>query len=660
VLQNAPVMYAAGHGTSDESEASTDSDRYRLIFESAIVGMFLSTVEGRCVTVNPALARIFGYASPEEMLDTLTDTRSEVYVDPSRRDEMIERLRRDGAVDRFDFEGRRKDGTVVSLCQSAIAIRDAEGRVTHIQGLVEDVTARKRAEEDLLAARRHLDYVLSMSPAVIYVFRLRPRGAPAVEWTSENVEQLTGFTAAESLAPGWWSEHVHTHDRVPAEEKLAALAGAGRLVHEYRFQRRDGSYLWIRDEGRLVSTDHDTGAAIVGAWTDVTQRKHEQEERERQRDALVQSQKLADMGTLLAGVAHELNNPLSIVLGHAELLVRDGGPETTTRRARSVAQAAERCTRIVRNFLSLARHHSTERERLSINDIVHDAVELLGYSLRVDDVELSLDLSPDLPAVWGDSHQLHQVLVNFLTNAHHAARQQPRRRRIRITTRRSDGGARVTVEDSGPGIPDAIRGRVFEPFFTTKPAGIGTGLGLSLCQGIVEGHDGRIDVGSSAELGGACLVVTLPTGSPAPAARVAAASAAVVAPAAYKVLVVDDERPLADVVAEGLREVGYGVEVASDGVEALEKLRVEKFDVVLSDMRMPTLDGICLYRACQSLGDFRPPAFVFMTGDGLTPQTMEFLTQPGRVHLEKPFSAEQLRALLSEVVSRPAGGRETC
>ncbi|MBI4562690.1 MAG: response regulator, partial [Candidatus Rokubacteria bacterium] len=214
---------------------------------------------------------------------------------------------------------------------------------------------------------------------------------------------------------------------------------------------------------------------------------------------LLQSEKLAAMGELLAGVAHELNNPLSVVLGLASLLRETvpGGPVAES--VQDISQAAERCARIVKNFLALARQQPTERRQGQLNQIAKEAVELLAYPLRVDNVEVRLDLAEDLPALWCDPHQLHQVLVNLITNAHHAMREAPPPRQLRLTTRfhPTDGQASLDVADTGPGIPPEIQSRVFEPFFTTKPSGQGTGLGLSLCHGIVEKHGGTIRVTST-------------------------------------------------------------------------------------------------------------------------------------------------------------------
>jgi signal transduction histidine kinase len=215
---------------------------------------------------------------------------------------------------------------------------------------------------------------------------------------------------------------------------------------------------------------------------------------------LVQSEKVAAMGSLLASVAHELNNPLAVVVAQTALLreLNPAGPVVA--RAEQIAQAAERCTRIVRNFLALARQHPPERQGVWLNRVIREALELLAYPLGVDGVEVRLALADDLPLLWADPHQLHQVVVNLISNAHQAMRETAPPRRLTVTTRFDPSGARVSLEvaDTGPGIPPEAQARIFEPFFTTKPLGVGTGLGLSLCQGIIEGHGGTIRLASTA------------------------------------------------------------------------------------------------------------------------------------------------------------------
>jgi two-component system NtrC family sensor kinase len=209
------------------------------------------------------------------------------------------------------------------------------------------------------------------------------------------------------------------------------------------------------------------------------------------------------MGGLLASVAHELNNPLAVVIAQTALLHELNPPGPVVARAEKIAQAAERCARIVRNFLTLAREHPPERQQVCLNQVIREALELLGYPLHVDTMELRLVLADDLPLLWADPHQLHQVVVNLVTNAHQAMRGTAPPRRLTVTTSFDPSGARVALEvaDTGPGIPTEIQERIFEPFFTTKPVGVGTGLGLSLCQGIIEGHGGTIGLTSTAGQG---------------------------------------------------------------------------------------------------------------------------------------------------------------
>ncbi|MFQ5520992.1 MAG: sensor histidine kinase, partial [Candidatus Methylomirabilia bacterium] len=204
---------------------------------------------------------------------------------------------------------------------------------------------------------------------------------------------------------------------------------------------------------------------------DITERKRVEEELRRQREARARSEKMAAMGSMLAGVAHELNNPLAVVLGHLEILRRTAGDGSLTQRVDKIGQAAQRCARIVKNFLALARQQPTEYRRVQLSQVVEGAVELLAYQLRVDNVEVTRNLAKNAPVLWADPHQLHQVVVNLITNAHQAMHQSASPRRLTLTTRyhREQRQVSLVVGDTGPGIPLELRSRIFEPFFTTKP-----------------------------------------------------------------------------------------------------------------------------------------------------------------------------------------------
>lgn len=359
---------------------------------------------------------------------------------------------------------------------------------------------------------------------------------------------------------------------------------------------------------------------------------------------LVQAEKLSTLGKLTAGVAHELNSPLSVVTLETALLRQAVGSGPLAGHADRILQAAERCARTVRNFLVLARQHRPEREEVELNHVVREAVELLAYPLREANVETRLALTPDLPTLWADPNQLHQVVVNLITNAHQAMREHPAPRRLSVATRSDPARGRVVLEvaDTGPGIPPEIQGRIFEPFFTTKATGQGTGLGLSLCLGIIEGHGGTIGV-ESLPRGGAVFRIELPVNAP-PATETEAAAVDTAPPLRGKaILVVDDEPGVAAALADLLRLDDHDVETAANGARALDKLRARGYDLILSDIKMPELDGPGLYRELARRYPGLRKRVIFFTGDMLNPTTAAFLEETGLPSLTKPFDMDEVR-----------------
>jgi signal transduction histidine kinase len=366
---------------------------------------------------------------------------------------------------------------------------------------------------------------------------------------------------------------------------------------------------------------------------------------------LIQSEKLAAMGSLLAGVAHELNNPLSVVMGQAALLQLTAAAGPMAERVGKIVTAAERCARIVKNFLALARQQPMERQAVSLNRVVEGAVELLAYPLRVDTVEIALELAPDLPDIWADPHQLHQLVVNLVSNAHQAMRTISTRRRISLTTRLDPAASRVlfAVADTGPGISSEVQGRIFEPFFTTKPVGQGTGLGLSLCQGIVERHEGSIRVASQPGHG-AVFSIELPIDLRETAALEAPRPAALPPLREKMVLIVDDDRDVAETLEALLQIDGHHVELVGNGAIALERLNNQTYDLILSDVRMPDTDGPRLYTQLERHHPELLRRVAFLTGDTLSAETKEFLDRTRVPTMAKPFTLEQVRTLIQQIV----------
>ncbi|WP_144186378.1 hybrid sensor histidine kinase/response regulator [Elioraea rosea] len=391
-------------------------------------------------------------------------------------------------------------------------------------------------------------------------------------------------------------------------------------------------------EVRLAS-----GRIFVASLRDLTSVRAAEAELARQRASLVQAERMSAMGSLLAGVAHELNNPLSIVIGQAAMLAEatEGSPHAA--RAAKVQDAADRCARIVRTFLAMARQKPPRREPVSAEAIARAAIELLAYGLRSDGIEVTLDADPATPSLSADQDQLHQVLANLLTNAQAALRGRDGPRRIAVTVCPEGADVRIAVSDNGPGVAAAIAERVFEPFFTTKPVGQGTGIGLAVCRSIAIAHGGGIALESPPE-GGARFVLRLP-GSPLAVAEPEAQPQ----PARLRgrVLVVDDEPGIAEVVCDILRTDGWETAVAHDGNAAIATLAAERFDAVLSDVRMPGQDGIAVFHWIAAHRPGLAGRVVLMSGDVMGSAPLA-LPEAARL-VEKPFEPAELRRVMASL-----------
>lgn len=366
-------------------------------------------------------------------------------------------------------------------------------------------------------------------------------------------------------------------------------------------------------------------------------------EARRMQDQLLRSEKLASLGEMLAGVAHELNNPLTGVLGFAQLLEAQVADPAHREDLRKLAQEALRAARIVQQLLRFARQHNPERRATDLNHLATAAALAIEVECRAAGIAVETELAADLPVSWIDPHQVQQVVVALVTNARQAMAAAGRNGRIRLTTRHAAGVLELEVADQGPGISADVLPRIFDPFFTTKAPGEGTGLGLSLCHSMVAAHGGEIWAESTLGAGTTFhvrLPVILPPGaSEAPGSRRALPRAA----RALRVLVADDEPAVRELAADVLTARGHAVESAPDGEVALKRLGESPFDVLLIDVRMPGLDGraaVDRLRACEAAG--APPRIVVMTGDGVREETRQWLDATRLPVLDKPFTLEAL------------------
>jgi two-component system NtrC family sensor kinase len=519
---------------------------------------------------------------------------------------------------------------------AAIAIENAR--------LYQQVKTSEERYRDLFT--NAYDFILTLDRDL----RITSTNKVGPELTGYPTEELIGKSLEVMTQPEAWAIAYPRFGELLAGRSIAPI--------ELRLNRRDGEMITIELSARLVP-DPSGELSIHAIARNMTERRRLEEQ-------LLHSEKLSAIGQLVAGVAHELNNPLTSISGFTQLLLRDEKLPTQVREDLGhIGTQAERAGRIVQNLLVFAREHKPQRIQTDLNEVLRSTLALRAYQLRVDNIRVNLDLDPQLPQTTVDPFQIQQVFLNLINNSHQA---MVERGESGMLTLRSgvvpasvsaDGRTipslvRVVVEDTGVGIARANLRKIFDPFYTTKPVGQGTGLGLSICFGIVQEHGGRIwadsDVGA-----GTRMYVDLPilrdgeANDPLPIDGQDTAAAASIR---CRALVVDDEEPVAKLLARLMSDLGHEPTVATNGVAALELIANQPFDLVLTDVKMPEMNGFELFQAIRERNPNLASRVVFVTGDLLTAATQARLSQLGNPYLPKPFSIDQLestvRALLTQ------------
>jgi len=373
---------------------------------------------------------------------------------------------------------------------------------------------------------------------------------------------------------------------------------------------------------------------------------------------MLRTEKMAALGQFVSGIAHELNNPLTAIMGYAQLLLGRGLSQSQLSEANKVYQEAERARRIVKNLLYFARENRPERTRVDLNEIVERTLALRSYELKIENITVECELAPDLPRTMADPYQLQQVVLNLLMNAEQALLEERGQGNVWIRTHHvpANGEDHILLEvsDDGPGIPSEIASRIFDPFFTTKPPGIGTGLGLSIVYGIVQQHSGEVTF--EGQVGaGTKFLVDLPV-IPVPVEKhldllppFADAPGVVLT---GRILVVEDEPTVAQLIVDILKEEHHHVEATLDSQEGLTRLSRNHYDLVICDLRMPRLDGVAFYDALLRGGSPMQHRILFITGDMMSPRTLAFLEPNGIPYLAKPFLVEELKIAVNQMLAR--------
>jgi PAS domain S-box-containing protein len=483
------------HVLKDITDRREAERRYRELFDNIQEGLFFCSPDGRFVEVNDALVRILGRNSREELLHS--DPRELVFHDAEAHRAIFRELERQGALHNREEILKRKDGSPVHVLINAFAVRDTHGNVSQYRGLMLDVSGLKAFEAELQRERDFSGKILSNTQSLILVADT----AGLVSYANRRW-QVMGYEQEAILGRPLESLVGESRRGVLHEAYSTVLSGNHVDNLDLQVLRADGragqfsvNLSPMRDEQGHVSS-------IVVVMSDVTDAASLQSK-------LMHAEKMAAVGQLVSGVAHEVNNPLTAILGFADLLMENSElPESARKDLRVILQEAQRTKQIVQNLLSFARQMPPQRKPVQLNPILKRTIQLRSYDLQSRGVSVTERLKDHLPFVVGDAHQLQQVFLNILNNAYDAVREAGQGARIEISTSCTDNYVEVSFRDNGPGIshPD----RIFDPFFTTKQVGEGTGLGLSICYGIVKEHGGEILCSNNTDDKGATFVVRLP------------------------------------------------------------------------------------------------------------------------------------------------------
>jgi two-component system NtrC family sensor kinase len=495
------------HVLKDISDRREAERRYRELFDNIQEGLFFSTPSGRFIEVNDAMVRMLGYSSREELLQI--DIPTQLYLSPEQREQHAEAMKENGHLRNFEATLRRKDGSPIHVLINAFGLYDNLGRLLQIRGLMLDVTGLRTYQSELHRERDFSSKILSNTQNLILVADTAGLISYANRrWFDAGFEQrdLLGRPLLELAEAGYIRPLADALQKTLNSQQVDNL--------ELQIVRNSGAAGKFSANLSPMRDEQGTVTSIVLVLTDIT-------DSALLRDKLVHTEKMAAVGQLVSGVAHEVNNPLTAILGFADLLMENPElPESARKDMRVILQEAQRTKQIVQNLLSFARQMPPQRNAVQLNSILRRTVQLRSYDFNSHGVDIVEHLDDGLPEVMGDAHQLQQVFLNILNNAYDAVHAVGRPPRIEIMSTTAGDVVEVSFRDNGNGISEPDK--IFDPFFTTKEIGKGTGLGLSICYGIVKEHGGEILCHNNAGGHGATFIVRLPATSHTASLRVAA------------------------------------------------------------------------------------------------------------------------------------------
>ena len=590
--------------------------RFTELFETLQEGIYIVTPEDKILEGNPALVRMLGYSSKEELLSKKV---TDIFVDQEQLTQLTREVNNQPAPESREITLRRKDGHSIICLNTASAVRDAGGNIIRYQGALADITERRAIEKRLYQQQEFARRLIDCFPDLIFVVDANRR----YNFVSPKMKEVLGFDPQEAVGL-IFGENTHVEERAALLKLFDEMIQGKQSFASIEIRVRHKQGEWRRLRCHFSPLFNETGKieGVVISGRDITEMKRLEEQ-------LIQAEKLAAMGQMLAGVAHELNNPLTAILGASELLRDRAGTDENTRRQLDMThRQARRAARIVQNLLEFSRPAAPQKKALDLNAIVDRTLQLHEHSLKRNSIEVDFRPCPGMPTIIGDANQLIQVFLNLISNAEQAIREVRPSGRIQIRLGQTGQRLFATVQDDGVGIKPDVLAKIFDPFFTTKRPGGGTGLGLSICMSIIREHGGDIEA-ESLPAGGAAFTVHLPAAvqeKPAPSLTDTDSSGAgdLLAPSpdllkTKSILVVDDEDSIRSLLAEGLSAHGLKVDCAGTAEEALALVLRTKYDAILCDLNLSgtgaNADGYSVAQRLKIASGAHRPELIYMSGE---------------------------------------------
>jgi PAS domain S-box-containing protein len=688
------------HVVRDATDRHVAEEKYRLLFEQVQEGVFVATPDGKLLDCNDAFVRMLGHSNRNDLM--ALNVESELYASSEQREVFRREVELHNYVRNFEVTLRRKDGTLLSAMESSFASRDASGKIDRYQGFLLDMSEKKRAEDEIRRRNRELNALNAMAVVATQSFDLDE----ILNLTLRQVVTLfgaeTGSIYLSDLDQTTFRRRAGWGQRTADRARLSEIAfpeGFGELVTRSRteviteeylphlptqvteFIRADGTAAWIwvllwstekpiglmgisTREARQYSTNDENLLVAISrqlATTIEKVRLYEEtcrayEDLRRTQEQLLQSEKMSAVGQLIAGVAHELNNPLTAILGYAQLLESEGLAERASDYVGKLFKQAQRTHRVVQNLLSFARQRKPQKQQVNICTVVDETLALRDYDLKVNDIDLQRDFEANISAVTADAHQLEQVYLNVINNAVDAMLESGQGGTLKVRVHSQEGFVYTEFHDSGPGISEP--NRIFDPFYTTKNVGKGTGLGLSICYGIIKEHGGDITARNHPE-GGAVVEIRLPATAQAFPPETEAQAPKRESALEGRVLLVEDEEAVLEFERDVLSGAGARVVTLMNPEEVRERLKSDRFDAIIINGKMPgNWNATEIHRwLCENCaGMEKHVLFTFSTV--AEPEIRAFLNHHNIPCLVKPFEVadliSQARRLLAKVTAASA------